>query len=434
MAPTPPPPWQSHQIGTAQPQPQQNRTYAGVTKHKRSVPCLKPVALIHRPITYVDNIPAILFTSVEDQLCRQRENTLIMKFSAGKPRCEYIRAHIAEAWNLETQPVVGYMDPRHVTLNMASPEDTKRALSPPTNKINNSLFWLFRWTPDFEIGKESSFVAVWVKFFNLPLHYYNEASLHRLGSILGNVLRVDNNTLDLVHQVYARVCIELDVSQKFQDKLWIRTSKEHGWLIDVEYEGNHAYCSYCGLLGHTQGLCRKKRQIQGKGQVETNPNDTTVPAVNGKIGNKEKGQWIPKQKTNSQHTENDPKEILKKPEGVDEATRQRLLQVGLLSESENGKETNTCEGPEKTTVKVNSHDEHREPGQETLKSGQDNESEDLTLTPQSSAGKKMKTTQVRVQASGSGVVRTPTKKRFDGLDTENELNKVFKICKNRSQT
>lgn len=88
-----------------------------------------------------------------------------MKFSAGKPRCEEIRAHIAESWNLEKQPVVGYLDSRHVTLNMASPE------------INNSLFCMFRWSPEFEIGKESSFVAVWVKFFNLPLHYYNEAAL-----------------------------------------------------------------------------------------------------------------------------------------------------------------------------------------------------------------------------------------------------------------
>lgn len=228
-------PQSSHQPGMSQPQATQPlMSYAGVTKKKRSVPRLKPVALVHRPISYVDNIPAILFTSVEeDQLCRQRENTLIMKFSAGKPRCEEIRAHIAESWDLETQPAVGYLDPRHVTLNMASPEDTKRALSRPTNKINNSLFRMFRWSPEFEIGKESSFVAVWVKFFNLPLHYYNEAALHRLGSILGTVLRVDTNTLDLVHQAYARVCIELDVTQQFQDKLWIGT-KEHGWLIDVE--------------------------------------------------------------------------------------------------------------------------------------------------------------------------------------------------------
>lgn len=181
-----------------------------------------------------------------------------MKFSAGKPRLEEIRAHIASTWDLEKPPAVGYLDPRHVTLNMASQADTKRALSRPSNKINNSLFRLFRWNPEFEIGKESPLVAVWVKFYNLPLHYYNEAALYRLGSTLGTVLRVDTNTLDLMHQVYARICIELDVTQEFTKQLWIGTSKEHGWLIDVEYEGNHAFCVYCGLLGHTIGLCKKK--------------------------------------------------------------------------------------------------------------------------------------------------------------------------------
>lgn len=164
----------------------------------------------------------------------------IMKFSAGKPRLQEIRAHIASTWDLEKQPAVGYLDPRHVTLNMASQADTKKALACPSNKIDTSLFRLFRWTPDFEIGRESSFVAVWVKFYNLPLHYYNESALQRLGSLIWTVLRADDFTLDLMHQVYARVCIEMDVTQEFENKLWIGTSKENGWMIDVEYEGNHA--------------------------------------------------------------------------------------------------------------------------------------------------------------------------------------------------
>lgn len=123
---------------------------------------------------FVDNIPDVLFTSLEeDQLCKQRENTLIMKFSAGRPRLFEIRDHIAAEWQLETPLAVGVLDGRHVTLHMGSAADTKHALARETNKIKTSLFRLFRWSPDFK----SSYVAVWVKFFNLPLHYYNEAAL-----------------------------------------------------------------------------------------------------------------------------------------------------------------------------------------------------------------------------------------------------------------
>lgn len=49
-----------------------------------------------------------------------------MKFSAGKPRLEEIQAHIASYWNMETQPTVGYLDPRHVTLHMAFTAHTKK--------------------------------------------------------------------------------------------------------------------------------------------------------------------------------------------------------------------------------------------------------------------------------------------------------------------
>lgn len=137
-------------LGQTPPQQvQQPQTYSSaVTKHGRGVPRLKPVTLAYRPVSYIDNMPAIIFTGIEEeQLCKQRENTLIMKFSAGKPRLEEIRAYIASTWELENQLAMGYLDPRHVTLNMASQADTKRALSRPSNKINTSLFRLFRWSP-----------------------------------------------------------------------------------------------------------------------------------------------------------------------------------------------------------------------------------------------------------------------------------------------
>lgn len=98
-----------------------------------------------------------------------------MNFSAGKPNMYEIRCHITSEWQLEVQPAVGIIDPRHIMLHMASAADTKRALARTTNKIKTSLLRLFRWTPDFEIGKDSSLATVWVKMHNLPLHYFYSA-------------------------------------------------------------------------------------------------------------------------------------------------------------------------------------------------------------------------------------------------------------------
>lgn len=327
--------------------------------------------MANRPISYVDTMPAIILTQIEeDQLRKQRENTLIMKFSSGMPNLYEIRSHIHTEWNLERPPAVGVIDQRHVTLHMASPADTKRALARTTNKIKTSMFRLFRWTPEFEIGRDSSLAAVWVKMTNLPLHYFNESSLIRLGSILGTVLGVHQSTKNLTQQKYAKVCVELDVSKPLLDKLWIGTSKEYGWEVSLQYEGNNAYCDYCGLLGHTLGLCRKKRDDQGKAVATdgTNRVQDTKDKPRQYTGNTaRREQWVEKSreadmgmaidKTNNAHDTipNNNKagtsrmeltpmldDILSRDQGngISEEVRHKLLKAGLITEVHNENDPN----------------------------------------------------------------------------------------------
>lgn len=47
------------------------------------------------------------------------------------------------------------------------------------------------------------------------------------------------------------------MSKHFRESLWIGTSKEYGWLVFLEYVGNHAYCDYCGLLGILSAYARR---------------------------------------------------------------------------------------------------------------------------------------------------------------------------------
>lgn len=87
-------------------------TYCAVAARTPYItPRLKPVPLGSRPSTNVDNVPAILLTQAEeDQLRKQRENTLIMKFSAGHPALYEIRSHIHSEWKLDSPPAVKTID------------------------------------------------------------------------------------------------------------------------------------------------------------------------------------------------------------------------------------------------------------------------------------------------------------------------------------
>lgn len=88
-----------------------------------------------------------------------------MKISVARPHLYDMWCHIHSEWDFEFTPAVGTVDQRFVTLHMGSSSDTKRALAHTSNKIKTSLFGLFRWNADFELGRDSSFAAV---VYNLP--------------------------------------------------------------------------------------------------------------------------------------------------------------------------------------------------------------------------------------------------------------------------
>lgn len=119
-----------------------------------------------------------------------------MKFSAGRPSLHNIWAYIASQWNLASPPIVGLLDPRHMMIHIGSFADTTRALSRTSNRIKTSLCHFFRWSSNLVVGKDSSSIAVWVRFHHPPLQYYNQTSLHRLGTIL----RFDTSTFDLTQK------------------------------------------------------------------------------------------------------------------------------------------------------------------------------------------------------------------------------------------
>ncbi|XP_012857539.1 PREDICTED: uncharacterized protein LOC105976824 [Erythranthe guttata] len=249
------------------PPPVGRSTFAATlaTKRTSSPPRLTPIALAPRPIASVEQAPAVFFSPIEvDQLNRQVDNTLIMKFSAGRPSLQDIRSHITSEWNLASEPAIGFLDPRHITIHMGSIQDAKLALSRNSNNIKNCMFRLFRWTPDFTIGKDSGKVAVWVRFPKLPLPYF-------IGAALGTILRADDRTIAFTHTHYARVCIEVNVAQQLPESIFIGTSKENGWWQKVEYEGNHTFCAHCGLLGHLVGACRKKQGLAKPLPMNNNP-------------------------------------------------------------------------------------------------------------------------------------------------------------------
>lgn len=56
-------------------------------------------------------------------------------------------------------------------------------------------------------------VLIWIRIPNLPIEYYDKNFLLRLGSCIGRPIKVDEATLQVARGKYARIYVEVDLSQ-----------------------------------------------------------------------------------------------------------------------------------------------------------------------------------------------------------------------------
>lgn len=79
-----------------------------------------------------------------------------------------------------------------------------------------------RWDPSF--NHNSSVITttgLWVRISGLPFVMYDRNMLYTICSTIGNPLRVDENTLKAARGRFARVCMEVDLSQPLEGELFL---------------------------------------------------------------------------------------------------------------------------------------------------------------------------------------------------------------------
>jgi hypothetical protein len=112
------------------------------------------------------------------------------------------------------------------------------------------------WSPDFHPQSDTiKKVAVWVRISGLPIEYYDARVLKRIGNEIGSTVKVDKNTLMQERGKYARICVEVDLTESLLAMFMIKGRK-----YNVEYEGLHLLCKNCGKFGHYSEGCPDKRK------------------------------------------------------------------------------------------------------------------------------------------------------------------------------
>ncbi|CAN1823610.1 hypothetical protein LINPERHAP1_LOCUS30444 [Linum perenne] len=113
-----------------------------------------------------------------------------------------------------------------------------------------------------------SHTLVWVRLPGLPLEFFTETFLRRIGDKIGQLVRIDQTTLAMERGNYARICVRVDMSKKLLSKYKLLHR-----IRRVEYEGLHVVCFKCGIYGHTNDIfpsATATADLEGE-QVRSNP-------------------------------------------------------------------------------------------------------------------------------------------------------------------
>ncbi|KAL0307745.1 UNVERIFIED_CONTAM: hypothetical protein Scaly_2972000 [Sesamum calycinum] len=86
-----------------------------------------------------------------------------------------------------------------------------------------------------------SSTLVWIRFPEMPVEFFQEELLMRIGNRIGRAVKVDETTMAASRGRYARVCVEVDLTKPLVSMITLL-----GFAQAVEYEGLHQICFDCG--------------------------------------------------------------------------------------------------------------------------------------------------------------------------------------------
>lgn len=169
--------------------------------------------------------------------------------------------------------------------------------------IAGSHIWVQPWVPGF---KPSQVVItqkqIWAHLPELPVELLQREMLLKIGKAVGEVLKIDTNSIEGDKRRYASLCLWVDATKILPTGIWIGKIYQ-----EVIYTDGAGFCSGCRNFGHYLKICSKATVGKTKeGQKSVTPHGDggwlEIPNKNRREGLKNSkqtnfGKWVPKTDT-----------------------------------------------------------------------------------------------------------------------------------------
>ncbi|XP_019172106.1 PREDICTED: uncharacterized protein LOC109167539 [Ipomoea nil] len=191
--------------------------------------------------------PVIPITEEEkERIRRPWRKSLICKVLGRKVSYFYLLQRLQRMWKPESVFELIALDQDYFIAKFESLRDYEFAKYEGPWVILDHYLVVQEWEPNFDPScNKTKKLLVWVRFPTLPVEYFEGKFVRKISRRVGRPVRVDFTTSLISKGMFARVCVEIDISKPLLSKF---TLEEKVWPI--EYEGIHLICFSCGLYGH----------------------------------------------------------------------------------------------------------------------------------------------------------------------------------------
>jgi hypothetical protein len=204
-------------------------------------------------------------------------SSLIMYVLGGELSVNAVKQFMIRNWSFVKLPDMFYNEEGYFILRFHSFNDKDAVLMQGPYTIRNMHMLLRDWKPDFSLKRDLlRTLPIWVKLPQLPLYLWGVKSLSKIGSALGNPLVTDEWSAHKLRVSYARMLIEMDVTQELPQNITIRDNEGNKLTQLVEYEWKPLSCDKCQKIGHK---CEQIPPKQANKLWKPKPPSTQVKTV-----------------------------------------------------------------------------------------------------------------------------------------------------------
>ncbi|KAK9277679.1 hypothetical protein L1049_007226 [Liquidambar formosana] len=196
--------------------------------------------------------------------CRSNLIGRVLLPKGSKPiRLEDLQNKLSSLWNPQGHWLVVPFGKGYFDLHFSSVEERQRIWAFGSCNLDPGILRLSPWILDFNPeDQRNSHVQIWVRIYRLSQEYWHYKHLTAIARGIGTSLKIDDATRLRKFGYYARVLVDIDLSNPLPNTLWVER-KDYGFNVELFYENLPYFCACCKSIGHLASNCRIARNGAG---------------------------------------------------------------------------------------------------------------------------------------------------------------------------